>query len=100
MDTIVAEYCDALGYTVAGFAEDIYEDAYICIPPLITAEFHAKGVTCGRVLSCDRGGDHHDRNIIYFVLELEQTKVQVPIAYGKGYPIFFMLPEKVAALAL
>lgn len=101
MDVEVAEFCSQLGYDVAGFAEEIYADAYICIPPLFRYQTETCGVITGRVLSVNTKNISYDEDnlptdhyVVHFVLEQEQTKIQIPCAYGKGYPVFFMLPEK------
>jgi hypothetical protein len=101
MNTIVAEYCNTIGYEVAGFAEEIYEDAHVCIVPNgFYAPFDFTKLIRGRVLNFTRSTNQHDPNTIYLVLELEESGVQTTLDFYGKTPVFFMLPEKVASLSL
>jgi hypothetical protein len=101
MDIEVINYVHNLGYTVAGFAEEIYEDAHIFIGPMFGFDLEKpEKHLYGRVLSVNskyQSYDESDHYVVHFVLELPNGK-QAPLAYGKGFPVFFMLPERVAAL--
>lgn len=101
MDTAVVNYVHNLGYTVAGFVEEIYEDAHVFIGPMFGFDLDKpEKHFYGRVLSVNSkyySEDEPDHYVVHFVLELPDGK-QAPLAYGKGFPVFFMLPEKVAEL--
>lgn len=99
MDIKIVEVCSELGFTVAGFVEDIYEDAVICIPPMFEFDLEKCPPICGRVLHIMREYPSIDGHfIVRLVLEQDGTGLQIPLTYGKDYHVFFKLPEMAEAV--
>lgn len=86
--TWIAQKCTEMGFPVAGFAEDIYEDAVIIIPPLFRFDWGKRNPVIGRVLDVRRDYDR----VINIVLQIEDG-TQVAMTYGNTYPCYFALPE-------
>lgn len=89
-DVWVAKEAERMGFPIAGFARDIYEDAVILVPGLFKFDWTPEKVKIGRVLSVT----HHEfeDHPTDFILMLEDG-TQVPKTLGTSYPIHFALPE-------
>lgn len=86
-DLWIATKVAEMGFSIAGFIEEIYEDAVILLPPIFRFDWKKENVLYGRILSIQ-----WNEFTISFVL-LTENGVQVPKTYGPGHNIFFALPE-------
>jgi hypothetical protein len=96
-DRWIAEQATAMGFPIAGFVGDIYEDAVVMIPPNFRFDWTKGKVKAGRVIRIHRPDhdlDEDDKfySVIHFVL-LTDDGIQIPCSYGHSYNCFFALPE-------
>ena len=92
----LAQIAARMGFPIAGFVKDIYEDAVICI----FSSLEQESDVIGRVLHSNtgiravgtNGRSIYDDVIMSFVV-LTKDGIQVPHAYGNYHPCYFALPE-------
>lgn len=86
----IAREAAKLGFPIAGFIEDIYEDAVILFGPTFRFDWTAKKVKMGRVIHISK--TEYFEGPVNFVLIMEDG-TQVPYMYGRSHDCFFALPE-------
>jgi len=86
-DNWMAEEAARMGFPVAGFMKEIYEDAVILIPPLFRFDWSPGKVAIGRVIHIQERGQ-----VWTFVL-CDKNGIQSTRMFGKAYPVHFALPE-------
>lgn len=89
-DVWIAQEAARLGFPVAGFVHDIYEDAVILIGPIFRFDWLKNKIKMGRVIHISQSGPDH--SVWNFVLLMENG-TQVPCSYGNTYDCYFALPE-------
>lgn len=84
-----AKRANRLGFPVAGWVRDLYEDAVVLVAPS-TNDLHIEDneLIMGRVLTVLRGPN----NVYHFVL-LNSDGIQVTYKYGPTWICYFALPE-------
>jgi len=100
-DQDIARECTRMGFPVAGFLHEIYEDAVIIIPGTFMFDWKKKKPHLGRVLSVKKKTTHHydydedesfSNGLVEFVL-LTAEGLQVSLSWGEGHTVYFALPE-------
>jgi len=85
----IAQEAAKLGFPIAGFVGEIYQDAVVLIPPTFRFDWKPGRVLTGRVLAMH----HEERNATTNFILITENGTQVPKVYGRGHACFFALPE-------
>jgi len=89
-DIWVAEAAAQEGFPIAGFVEDIYEDAVVLlIGPMFRFDWLKRKLKMGRVIHISKISSGGIRSFIL----LTEDGTQVSCVYGGTYPCYFALPE-------
>jgi hypothetical protein len=117
-----AEMARDAGFPLAGDIEDLYEGARIFLPPMFLHDleentvFRSTPILIGEIIHIHSVSPQYDHPedfdndpfyddgiperftrrphfVVGFVVERDSDRLQVPLSFGKGHPVFFALPE-------